>query len=103
MFKPILDRVLLRPVENEAAPKSGIIIPEKYRQDSQTGEVVAIGDFVVLGGERIPLETFIKPGDIVRFSEYAVEKFPEDGEELILLRIQDIRGKATEKARAARG
>ena len=99
MFTPILDRVLVRRVEEKS--DSVIEIPAQYRQDSQLGEVVAIGQFVVVGGDRMPLSVFVNPGDLVRFSEYGVEKFSVDGEELILLRVQDIRGRETRKASAA--
>lgn len=100
MITPILDRVLVRRIEQKS--DSMIEIPQQYRQDSQIGEVVAIGQFVVLGGERIPLSSFVNVGDVVHFCEYGVEKFTVDGQELLMLRIQDIRGKETEKAHAAR-
>lgn len=90
-FKPILDRVIVKRVEEQTDDDS-IVISKKYRQHSNKGIVVAVGDFVVLGGERVALSHFIKVGDRVLFGEYNAEKFLKDGEELNLVRIQDIRG-----------
>ena len=95
MIQPILDRVFVRRLTKES--KSTILIPERYRQAERTGEVLALGQFVVIGGLRIPLDEIIQVGDVVLFGEYAAEKFEED-EKLVLLRIQDIRGKVPPKS-----
>lgn len=90
-FRPILDRVLLRRIEAEAAV-DGFQVPEKYRQHSNLGEVIALGDGVVLGKEWKLLTDFIHVGDVVLYGEYTAEAFEKDGETLWLVRIQDIRG-----------
>ena len=95
MIDPILDRVLVRRLTKVST--STIVVPEKYRQAERTGEVVAIGQFVVVGGLRIPLTELVNVGDIVLFGEYSAEKFEED-EDLVLLRVQDIRGKVRSNA-----
>lgn len=103
MLKPILDRVLIRRIEEEKDGK--IVIPEQYRQQSNKGEVVAIGDFVIMGGQKILLSTIINVGDKVLFGEYNTEKVEADGEQLELVRVQDIRGverHVETRARAAR-
>ncbi len=92
-FRPILDRVLLRRVEVEASP-DGFTVPEKYRQHSNLGEVLAVGDGVVLGKEWKPLTDFIKVGDICLYGEYTAEALERDGEQYWIVRIQDIRGVA---------
>lgn len=79
-FVPLGDRVLLRRVEDEK--KSKLDLPDKYRQQSNKGEVVAVGELVLS----------LKTGDRVLFGEYSAERFDRDGEELWLVRIQFIRG-----------
>lgn len=92
MFQPILDRVLIRRKKSES--KSTIEIPDAYRQAERRGFVIAIGQFVVAGGERIPLSAILLPGDEVLFGEYNAEPVTIEGldGELVLVRVQDIRG-----------
>lgn len=92
MLQPILDRVLVRRLA-EAQPDSLIAIPEQYRQASRRCVVEALGNFVVIGGIRAPLSDFLAVGDIVHVGEYNAETVEVDGEALLLVRIQDIRGK----------
>lgn len=90
-FTPVLDRILLRKLE---APKEvgGIAIPDTY-QESDKYEVVALGDFVLFGVERVPLADLLSVGDVVLVSQYNVERVEIEGAELWLSRIQDVRGK----------
>jgi chaperonin GroES len=90
MFKPILDRVLLRRIEEEDS--SVIQTPDVFKQKSNKGEVIALGDFFQLGGNIFPMQDFLNVGDVVLFGEFNVETFMKDGEEFLLVRIQDIRG-----------
>lgn len=89
-FKPILDRILVRALPEQ--DESGFAVPKKYRQQTNRGEVVAVGDGVVLGGEWHPLMEFVNVGDRVMYGEYTSEKFDRDAEELFIIRVQDIRG-----------
>lgn len=90
-FRTLLDRILVRrlKVDDEVA---GFAIPEKFRQHSNWGEVVVVGDGVVLGGELLPLDQFISVGDRVRYGEYTAEQFSTDDESLWIVRLQDCRG-----------
>lgn len=91
-FAPIMDRVQVRVIE-EQVEENGVMMPPKYRQHSNKGIVVAVGQWVILGGKQIPLLDVIKPGDKVLFGEYNCEKFNGlDGQEYELVRVQDIRG-----------
>jgi co-chaperonin GroES (HSP10) len=90
-FHPILDRVLLKRIVTETAP-DGFVVPEKYRQHTNNAVVVALGQFTVMGGERIPLTDLLKVGDKVWFGEYNSEKFEFDNVDYELVRIQNIRG-----------
>lgn len=86
--KPIMDRILLKPVKVEQV--GSIVTPDKY-QTSDKYEVVAIGDFVILGGQRFPIHDFVTVGDLVLVSEYNVEAVDLEGQKLFLSRVQDIR------------
>ena len=90
-FRPILDRVLIRRVEAVATP-DGFAIPEKYRQHTNRGVVIAVGDGVVLGTQWRPMKHYLSVGDIVLFGEYTAEKFVQGNEELYIVRLQDVRG-----------
>jgi co-chaperonin GroES (HSP10) len=87
--KPILDRILVRRL---AAPKAedGFVVPEKFRQQTNRGEVVAVGDTVVLGGLNVTIDTFISVGDIVHYGEYCAEQLKDDPN-MFIVRIQDVR------------
>lgn len=80
-FTPILDRVLIRRVEDVQKSKLGV--PDKYRQHTNKGEVIGVGELV---------KSNLKRGDLVLFGEYSAERFEKDGEELWLVREANIRG-----------
>jgi co-chaperonin GroES (HSP10) len=90
-FRPLLDRVLIRRIEPEAAP-DGFSVPEKYRQHSNLGTVIALGDGIALGGKWRPLTDFISLGSVCMYGEYTAECLELDGEQLWIVRLQDIRG-----------
>lgn len=87
--KPILDRILVRRIEAEKA-EEGFVVPEQFRQQTNRGEVIAIGDFVVLGDTMQALGAFVRIGDIVHYGEYTAEQLKEDPT-LFIVRIQDVR------------
>jgi chaperonin GroES len=87
-FQPLFDRVVVRRIK-EAPKDHSFAIPEKYRQQTNKGEVVYVGTGMYLGGAWHPIP--LKPGDIVLFGEYGAEKFFMDGEELESIFVGDIR------------
>lgn len=90
-FRPLADRVLIRRIEaDNTTTDGGLLIPERYRQQSNKGEVVDVGQFYTTGG--LVFQIPLAPGDRVLFGEYNAEKFLKDGEELLLVRFADIRG-----------
>ena len=97
-FKPVLDRVLLKRVK-EPDIVNGVALPERYAE-SDKYEVVALGDFVILGGKTIPLYEIVREGDIVLVSEYNIEAVEIDGKKLFLTRLQDIKGRERVESRA---
>jgi co-chaperonin GroES (HSP10) len=90
--------------------KTGLIIAAKYRQHSNIGVVLAAGKFVILGGQRIPMEEVVRVGDRVTYGDYNSEVFTmseervkslcdavqfnyfEDEDGLRVVRVQDVRG-----------
>ena len=90
-IKPLRDRVIVRRLGEEEKTKGGIIIPDTAKEKPQEGEVVAIGSGKVLeDGKVIPLE--IKKGDRVLFGKYSGTEVKVDGEELLMMKEDDILG-----------
>ncbi len=89
-LRPLYDRVVIRPIEEkEERTPSGIIIPDTAKEKPSEGEVVAVGEGRLLeNGQVTPLK--VKVGDKVVYSKYAGNEFVVDGEELIVLREDDI-------------
>ena len=89
-IKPLYDRVVIKPVEEaEEKTPSGIIIPDTAKEKPSEGKVVAVGEGKLLeNGEIKPLK--VKVGDKVIYSKYAGNDIVVDGEELIILREDDI-------------
>ncbi|NPA58583.1 MAG: co-chaperone GroES [Aquificae bacterium] len=89
-IKPLYDRVVIKPAEEgEERTPSGIIIPDTAQEKPSEGEVIAVGEGRLLeNGEIKPLK--VKVGDRVIYSKYAGNEFVVDGEDLIVLREDDI-------------
>ncbi len=88
-IKPLNDHVLIRRVEAEEVTKGGIVLPETAKEKPREGIVLAIGDGKLLeNGER--LEFQVKKEDRVLFSSYAGTEIKIDGEELLLVREDEI-------------
>lgn len=102
-FRPILDRILLKLVHDDG-PKDGFEVPERFRQQTNKGEVLALGDCVVLSGHKMPITDFVNVGDHVLFGQYTAEEFTSDTlfeqfkltpeDQLYIVRVQDVRGSA---------
>ena len=89
-FKPIFDRVLIKPEENQTMSSSGIILPQTSQERPQIGVVVAVGD-----GENVDAvktEMKIQVGDKVLFSKYAGVEIKMDNELFMVLRQIDVLG-----------
>ncbi|HHV54890.1 MAG TPA: co-chaperone GroES [Firmicutes bacterium] len=89
MLKPLADRVVVKPIEQEEKTKGGIVLPDTAKEKPQEGEVIAIGPGRLLdNGQRAPLE--VKVGDRVLFARYSGTEFKLDGETYLVLRESDI-------------
>src|SRR4029079_3416075 len=87
-LKPLGDRLLVRPVEEEETTASGIVLPDTAKEKPQKGKVLAVGDGKIEDGERIPLD--VAEGDEVLYSKYGGTDITVDGEDLLVLREADV-------------
>ncbi|RLB27119.1 MAG: co-chaperone GroES [Deltaproteobacteria bacterium] len=88
-LRPLGDRVIVKRIEEEEKTKGGIIIPDTAKEKPIEGEIIAVGDGKLLdNGQKIPLE--VKKGDRVLFGKYAGTEVKIEGEELLIMREDDV-------------
>jgi chaperonin GroES len=87
---PLHDRVVVRRVEEADTVRGGIIIPDTAKEKPQEGVVVAVGTGRYEKGQTVPLA--VKAGDRVLFGKYAGSEIKIDGEELLILKEDEIFG-----------
>jgi chaperonin GroES len=90
-IRPLHDRVIVKRVEAERTTASGIVIPDSAGEKPDQGEVLAVGpgkrdD----NGKHITVD--VKVGDRVLFGKYAGQAVKVDGEEVLVMREEDIMG-----------
>ena len=90
-IRPLHDRVIVRRMEEERMSAGGIVIPDSATEKPIQGEIVAIGNGKILSnGEVRALD--VKEGDRVLFGKYSGTEVKVSGEELLVLREEDIMG-----------
>jgi len=90
-FRPLGDRVLVKRIKEEERTKGGIIIPDTAKEKPQEGKVVTVGKGKYGDdGKLIPIE--VKAGDKILFGKYSGSEFKHEGEDLLILREDDILG-----------
>jgi len=89
-IKPLRDRVVIKPLEAENKTKGGIVLPDTAKEKPQEGKVVAVGKGRTLDNGTVqPLE--VKVGDKVLYGKYSGNEITtKDGEELLIMREEDI-------------
>lgn len=87
--QPLHDRILVKRVEEEQKTKGGIIIPDTAKEKPAEGKVVAVGNGRVLDDGKVRALD-VKVGDRVLFGKYSGTEVKVDGEELIIMREDDI-------------
>jgi chaperonin GroES len=90
-IRPLHDRVLIKRVEEEQKTKGGIIIPDTAKEKPAEGKVVAVGSGRILEDGKVRALD-VKAGDRVLFGKYSGTEVKVDGEELIIMREEDILG-----------
>jgi chaperonin GroES len=90
-IKPLGDRILAKRIKEEERTKGGIIIPDTAKEKPQEGKIVAVGKGKYGDdGKLIPIE--VKAGDKILFGKYSGSEFKHEGEDLLILREDDILG-----------
>jgi len=90
-IRPLQDRVIVKRLEEETKTAGGIIIPDTAKEKPQRGEIVAAGPGKRNDdGKLLPLD--VKAGDKVLFSKYAGTEIKVEGEELLMMREDDLLG-----------
>ncbi|MEJ5347405.1 MAG: co-chaperone GroES [Desulfosoma sp.] len=88
-LRPLNDRVVIKRIEEEERTAGGIIIPDTAKEKPIQGEVLAVGNGKLMeDGTRRPLD--VKAGDRVLFSKYAGTDVKVEGEDLLIMREDDI-------------
>lgn len=90
-IRPLHDRVVIKRLDEERTSAGGIVIPDSATEKPVRGTVVAVGNGKVLSDGKVqPLA--VKAGDTVVFGKYAGTEIKLDGEEVIVMREEDIMG-----------
>ena len=90
-IRPLHDRVLVRRLEDETTTPGGIVIPDSAKEKPARGEIIAAGKGKILdNGDVRALD--VQVGDTVLFGKYAGTEVKVDGEELLVMREDDIVG-----------
>lgn len=90
-IRPLHDRVLVKRLEEERKTASGIVIPDGAAEKPDQGEIVAVGAGKILEDGKIRALA-VKVGDRVLFGKYSGQAVKIDGEELLVMREEDIMG-----------
>ncbi|MGW8317762.1 MAG: co-chaperone GroES [Candidatus Promineifilaceae bacterium] len=88
-LKPLADRLVVKPIEQEETTASGLVLPETAKEKPQQGSVIAIGP----GrrdddGNRIEMDVAVD--DVVLYAKYAGTEIKIDGEKLLILKESDV-------------
>jgi len=90
-IRPLHDRVILKRMEEETTSAGGIVIPDTAAEKPMRGEIVAVGKGKRLdSGEVVALD--VKVGDTVLFGKYSGTEVKVNGEDLLVMREEDIMG-----------
>ena len=90
-IRPLQDRVIVRRMEEERMSAGGIVIPDSATEKPVQGEVLAVGNGKLLeNGDIRPLD--VKVGDKVLFGKYSGTEVKIGGEDLLVMREEDIMG-----------
>ena len=88
MLKPLLDRVVVKMIESEDTTKSGIILSNNSKEKPQIAEVLEVGPGGEIEGKEVKM--FIKKGDKVILNKYSGTEIKYQGEDLIIVKQNDI-------------
>ena len=88
-IRPLQDRIIVKRLEEERKTASGIVIPDTAAEKPDQGEVIAVGKGKILEDGKVrPLD--VKVGDKILFGKYSGTEVKVDGEELLVMREEDV-------------
>ena len=100
-IRPLYDRIVVKRIEQEEQKVGGLYIPDSAKEKPQEGEVVAVGKGKRLeDGKVIPLD--VQPGDRILFGKYSGSDIKLEGEELLIMREDEVLGILDAKPVAAK-
>ena len=90
-IQPLQDRIIVQRLENEEKTASGLYIPDSAKEKPQQGKVLAVGKGKILeDGSARPVD--VKVGDTVIFGKYSGQEIKVDGEDLLIMKEDDVYG-----------
>lgn len=90
-IRPLQDRLIVERLESDEKTASGLYIPDSAKDKQQTGKVLAVGKGKVLeDGSSRPVDVTV--GDTIIFGKYAGQEIKIDGEELLIMKEDDVYG-----------
>jgi chaperonin GroES len=88
-LKPLADRVVVKPIEEDDKTPGGIILPDTAKEKPMRGEIVAVGPGNYNDkGERVKMD--VKKGDVVIYGKYSGTDFKMNDQDYLILRESDI-------------
>jgi len=89
--RPLHDRIVVKRIEEQETKIGGLFIPDSAKEKPQQGEVVAVGKGKRLeDGKVVPLD--VQAGDRILFGKYSGSEITIDGEELLIMREDEVLG-----------
>ncbi len=100
-IRPLHDWVVIRPGKSQDRTAGGIVIPDVAKEKPQEGEVLAVGEGRFEKDEKGKskekeskfIKTILKPGDRVMYEKYSARKVEVNGEELVMVREEEVLGR----------
>ena len=90
-IRPLHDRVIVRRMEEETTSAGGIVLPDSATEKPMRGEIIAVGPGKT-NDQGTVQALDVKVGDTVLFGKYAGTEIKIDGEEVVVMREEDIMG-----------
>lgn len=87
-LKPLFDKVVVKKLEEKEQSVGGIFLPTAAQEKQEVAEVIAVGNGGVIDGKEVVM--VVKPGDKVLYSKYAGSQFKIDGQEVTIVKQNDI-------------
>ena len=101
MLRPLGDRIIVKAASAEETTAGGIVLPDSAKEKPLDGEVVAVGPGTQLEpGKKAPMDVSV--GDKIIYGKYAGTEVKVGGEELIILRQEDVLAIKEEKKKKKR-